>query len=670
MRMQAFRLGLILVSMFASVANGAEYASPDGKIQLRFGLGRFAGQAGVPTFSVRYLGKTVLNESRLGLELKEGGALSDLRIVGRRESRVDTNYELPVGKNRKVRDHHHEYAFTFVEKNGLRRRLIVTFRIFNDGVGVRYTLPKQEAFKEFIITRELTSIAFEGDPTIRALPRPFNSSFEDYYKTAAASQFAIENTLTLPILVGRVGGPWLGITEAALTDYAGLYLAPVQSGAFEARLAPSQTDPEVKVRGRTPFSSPWRVFMIAETPNRLLESNIVVNLNPPRAIRDPSWIKPGKVQFPWWNSYAMPSADPNETDPAKKPGVNTWTLKKYIDFCSANGIEYHSFDGLDIAWYGGSVSEPDKTADVTKAAPQIDLQDVLRYGRRKGVRPRMWMHYRALMNSPDLDKVFALYEKWGVEGIMVDFLDRDDQEMVQSYMKIIRTAAKHRLTVNFHSVWKPTGVERTYPNLLSHEAVLGAEYNKWNEQGIPPEHELDVAFVRLLAGPLDFHPGSFRPVLPEQFKPEGGATRSQGTLARQLAIYVIFESYAQMLVDYPEAYLAQPVAFEFVKRVPVSWDETKVVAGEIGQSIAIARRKGRDWFIGAFTNREAREIELSLDFLGSGEFVVEEYHDTPESRTNAESIALRRSSVKAGSRFKISLAPSGGNAIRMTPKVR
>jgi alpha-glucosidase len=295
------------------------------------------------------------------------------------------------------------------------------------------------------------------------------------------------------------------------------------------------------------------------------------------------------------------------------------------------------------------------------------MPELLRYGKEKGVKARLWMHWRALANTGNIDAVFATYQKWGIEGVMIDFLDRDDQEMVRFYTKVIQAAARHRLTVNFHGIWKPTGVERTYPNLLSHEGVMGSEYNKWRENGVTPEHELIVAFVRALAGSLDFHPGSFRPVLPQDFKPDGGAARSIGTLARQLATYVVLESGSQMLVDYPEAYLAKPEAFEFLRRVPVSWDETKVIDGRVGEFITLARRKGKEWYLGTFTDREARRIQVPLQFLGRGEFLVEMYADVLESRTDAGAIGITKKRVRADDVLSIDVAPSGGNAMRIFP---
>ncbi len=307
--------------------------------------------------------------------------------------------------------------------------------------------------------------------------------------------------------------------------------------------------------------------MVADAPGRLIESNLVFHLSAPSQIADPSWIKPGKTTFPWWNGYVLPGVD-------FKPGVNTATMKHYIDFCAAHGIPYHSLDGLDIAWYGGPI-QPNGTTDITKAAPSIDMPELLRYAREKNVRLRLWLHWLAL--KPQIDEAFRVYEAWGIEGVMVDFMDRDDQEMVAFYHEMASKAAQHHLTVTLHGAYKPTGLERTWPNVLNYEAALNQEYDKWEkpgEPGTPPAHNLDIAFVRMLAGPLDYHQGGMRSVLPENYQPHDKGPSVQGTRGHQLAMYVVYQNHLPMLADYPAAYEGQ-AGLDFLAEVPATWDETR-----------------------------------------------------------------------------------------------
>ncbi len=405
---------------------------------------------------------------------------------------------------------------------------------------------------------------------------------------------------------------WLAVTEANLTDYAGMYLSGVDGkpGTLVSKLSPlPDRKDRAKVIGKTPLASPWRVLMIADDPGRLIESHVVFHLNDPPAIKDTSWIKPGKTTFPWWNHYVLEGVD-------FKPGVNTATMKHYIDFCAEQGIPYHSLDGLDIAWYGGPI-QPRGPTDVTKTAPSIDLREVLQHAKEKGVRLRLWMHWKAL--KPQLDEAFRKYEEWGIEGVMIDFMDRDDQEMVRWYHEVAEKAASRRLTVTWHGAYKPTGMERTWPNVLSYEAALNQEYNKWQPPGVkgtPPEHNLDIAFVRMLAGPLDYHQGGMRSVLPENYRFRDVAPPVQGTRGHQLAMYVVYQNHLPMLADYPQAYRGQP-GLDFLVRVPANWNETRVLHAEMGQCLVIARRSQDAWYLGGMTAAQGRELELPLRFLGA-----------------------------------------------------
>jgi alpha-glucosidase len=670
-------IGALLVSGFARAATLSpnECSSGDGRLVFSLQL------KGDLFYQVDFAGKHILKPSRLGfdflrssstpkspigVEVQDEWQLGPLKLASTSRVHHHDSFDVPVGKTSHIDDDDEQCTFHLVERASPNREMDLEVRVFSEGLGFRYRFPKQKNMADFVIGQERTAFALGADAQLFALPLPFNSPFEAYYQSGPLKDFTADQTLALPLMMQLKNHLWIALTEAALTDYAGMYVVHTHDHTLETRLAPAQDNPAVKVKGVPPFSTPWRVILISKDPGSFLQSNMITSLNEPSQLGDVSWIHPGKVQFPWWSSYLLPDADPGEKDPSRRPGLNTWTFKKYIDFCAQNGIEAHSIDGLDLAWYGGPTSKPDSTVDVTKSIPEVDVQDILRYAKSKGVKTRLWMHQQALFHR-DLDSVFATYEKWGVEGIMIDFLNRDDQEMVRFYTDAIRKAAAHHLTINFHGIWKPTGVERTYPNLLAHEGIWGTEYDKWAKNGCPPEHQMIAAFVRGLAGAAEIHPGSFNPILPQDFHPEPKATRAQGTLARQLALYVVFYSNVPMLVDTPFAYTSRPTPFQFVKALPATWDETKVLYAEVPKAVSIARRHGRDWFIGSLTDRKAQQIELSLQFLGKGSFVAEVYSDGPEARKEAGSLDFKAIPVTAESKLKLRLAPSGGNAIRISP---
>lgn len=635
-------------------------ASPDGRLRLSFALDA----QGRPTFAVADRNATVA-QGTLGLELAGSGPLGmHLRVAESLRSSPDQTYVIPVGKASSARDHHNELVVVLEETVEPRRRLELTFRAFDDGVAFRYRLPEQPALTDIVLSGESTRLQFPGDPTARVLPLPnFTSSYENYYESRRVSELGPDRLIGLPMLLEQSTdtGPrsWIAVTEADLTDYAGMYLSGVagEPGTLAARLAPLPGRSDgAKVLGRTPFASPWRVLLIADDPGRLIESNLVFHLSAPCAIADTSWIKPGATTFPWWNGYALKGVD-------FEPGVNTATMKHYIDFCAEQGIPYHSLDGLDIAWYGGPIA-PVGPTDITKAAPSIDLPEVLRHAKAKGVRLRLWMHWKAL--KPQIDEAFALYEQWGIEGVMVDFMDRDDQEMVRFYHEMARKAAQHHLTLTLHGAYKPTGLERTWPNVLTYEAVLNQEYNKWRSpgsRGTPPAHNLDAGFVRMLAGPLDYHQGGMRSVLPEAFTPRNEAPFVQGTRGHQLAMSVVYQNHLPMLADAPDAYRGQP-GFDFLTKVPANWDETRVLHAEPGHCLVIARRRGSTWYLGGMAADPAQDLKLPLGFLGAGRYEAELYLDRPADGPDA--LTRQTVTVSASESLPVTIPRSGGFVGRLS----
>jgi alpha-glucosidase len=642
---------------------GLALASPDGRIRVVCGLANVRGEADCFAYSVWLGDKLLIDVSQLGLVFGESGPFQQnlrIRESGRREQ--DQTWDVPIGKSSRARDHFRELTVALEEQAAPHRRIDVVFRAYDDGIAFRYIFPEQPGLSDFTITAERSHFKMAGDPRAYVLPlNSFTTPHEDLYVKAGIDEITPEALAGLPLLLEHPGGPWLAITEADLTDYAGMYLAGTMGhpDTLVSSLSPWPGQSDVKVTARAPHVSPWRVVMIGDRPGDLIESNLVLNLGRPSAIADTSWIRPGKISFPWLNGYVGRDLD-------FEPGLNTATMKHYIDFCAANGIEYHSLDGREEegAWYGGPLF-PEGPVDITTARPGLDLPEVLRYAAEKGVRLRVWLHWEALM--PQIDEALAAYEQMGIEGIMVDFMDRDDQEMVGIYHEILEKAARHHLTVTFHGAFKPTGIRRTWPNLLNYEAVFNLEHNKGFRFGCPPEHNLTVPFTRMLAGPLDYHQGILRTTTEAAYRPIWRGPEMMGTVCHQLAMFVVYENYLPMVGDYPQAYI-EGGGIELLAEIPVTWDETRVIDGQVGDFIIIARRSGDTWYVGSMTDGSARTLEVPLEFLGDGQFVAETWSDDPAAIHQPAAMVRRRQHVQASQTLTLTLAPAGGNVMRLSPR--
>lgn len=648
----------------AGGAGGAVHtlSSPDGEIQVRLRLKPTPQGAQALFYSVSYGDKPILDDSRLGVSFKQGGPLGSLTIREVAERDHDETWEVPVGKSSSARDHYREATLSLEESSEPHRRIDVIVRAYDDGIAFRYRFPEQPGMSEFTITAEESHFAIAGAPRAHVLPlNGFTTPHENYYTTARIDEITPDALAGLPLLIEHPDGPWLAIAEANLTDYAGMYLAgaPEQPGTLVSSLSPWPGQAEIKVKGKTPHVSPWRVVMIGDRPGALIESNLILNLNEPNRIEDTSWIKPGKIAFPWLNGFVV-------KDQPFEAGLNMATMKHYIDFCAENGIEYHSLDGREEegAWYGGPLF-PEGPVDVTTGREGLDLPELLRYAKDKGVRLRVWLHWEAL--EPQLDEAFAAYERMGIEGVMLDFMNRDDQEMVNFYHEVLKKAAKHHLTVNFHGAYKPTGLRRTYPNLLTREAVFNLEHNKGFRFGCPPEHNLIVPFTRMLAGPLDYHQGILRTTTQAAYRPIWRGPEMMGTEMHQIAMFVVYENYLPMVGDYPEAY-EKGGGIDLLRQIPVTWDETRVINGQVGDFITIARRKGNVWFVGSMTDGTARTLTLPLDFLGDGQFTAEIYQDDPEAAYQPASFVRESRQVTAADTLDLNLAPAGGHVVRISPR--
>lgn len=650
---------LLILSTIASSGGSAPVIrthSPSGQVRIELHLQRHQELEAVPHWRVYFKDRPVVLASRLAIDLVGGPSLGGPCVI---ES-VETNshraeYAVFPGKRRQILDHYTETVVALREIAPPGRRWELALRAYDDGAALRYRFPAQEGWPGLVIAEERTEFSLPSDARAYALPlNSFTTSYERYYQKKPATEIPRDWLIGIPLLLEYPGRGWAAITEANLTNYAGMYLTGTEAreASLTSRLSPLPKDPKIAVKASLPHVSPWRVVMLAEDVGGLIESDLILNLNDPPAITDTSWIRTGKTTFPWWNGYHMENAP-------FKPGLNTATMKHYIDFCAENGIPYHSLDGYEnTAWYGGPIV-PYEGADITGALPEIDLPGVIRYARDKGVRLRLWMHWEAA--RAHMDRAFPLYRSWGIEGVMIDFMDRDDQEMVNFCRDLLRKAAENQLTVTFHGSPKPTGLERTYPNLLTSEGALNLEYNKWDETGSTPEHEVTIPFIRMLAGPLDFHQGSFRGVSVEDFKPRNIAPQVMGTPSRTLASYVVYQNHLPMVADSPSAYRGHP-GLPALARIPTSWDDTKVLSGGVGEYVVIARRRGDEWYVAAMNDRRRRALDAPLRFLGPGRYRAEIYADDQAARR----LRKRTAVVTALDTLKIQMESAGGYMARLT----
>ena len=412
---------------------------------------------------------------------------------------------------------------------------------------------------------------------------------------------------------------------------------------LESRLAPHLDDPSVAVAASLPWHSGWRIIQVADDPGRFIESDIVSNLSPESAIADTAWIKPGKASWDWWSGSLGPDG---------QPGFNTATMKYYVDFAAQSGFEYML---VDAGW--------SERFDIVHMNGKVDIPEVVRYAKAKNVKVWIWAHSQAVWKQ--MEEAFPLYEKWGVAGVKTDFVERDDQEGIDFYYRSAALAAKHHLMIDYHGATKPTGIERTWPNIMGYEGVMGMEYNKGNARD-NPTHEVTLPFTRMLAGPMDYTPGAFRNVTDAEFAQRNISPVVRGTRAHQLAMYAIYEAAFQMVSDSPAAYKDQP-AFEFIRAAPAAWDETRVLNGVPAEYITMARRHGGEWFLGSMTNWTPRDLEIPLTFLGTGKYRAEIYADATDADRYPKNVSIRKETVDSHSRLKTHLAPGGGYAVRLVP---
>lgn len=655
--LEFFFIGLFGLTASATFSQkNIQLFSPDGNIQYSFRLKDKA-----PAYSVSFKKKLLIENSGLSLSFLETGEFkNNLKVLKPVFREAVENYELIVGKVKSVKHAFKEVTIPLKETKNPFREINLVVRIFNDGLAFRYEFPEQKNWPSYSLTDENSDVNFMGDPKLLTLFLPnYTTSHEGEYSSLLLSEVKEDTLMDMPTLFEFPGGTYVAITEAALVDYAGMYLSK-HNGVLTSRLSPLPAQPGVKVKAKLPHRSPWRVMMISDRIGALIESDILTSLNEPNKIKDISWIKPGKTTFPWWNGSIIP-------DTTFAPGNNFENNQYYIDFCARNGIEYHSVvESCGHEWYtnDGNGYQPGPNVDVTKPVPGIDMQQICDYAKTKGVGIRVWVHWKALY--PKLDTAFALFEKWGLKGMMVDFMDRDDQEMTNIKEEILIKAAKHKLHIQFHGAEKPTGLSRTYPNEFTREGTLNYEVNKWDKR-VTPDHDLNIIFTRMLAGPADYHLGGFRAVPDSLFKVQYTRPLMLGTRCHMLAMYVVLENPQGMVCDYPAAYEGQP-GFDFLKQVPTVWDETKVLDAKVGEYIIVARRKDNAWYIGSINNSTAKEISISFDFLDQGEYLADVYTDAEDAGRHPDHLVKQSRAIKNTDKISLRMSAGGGMAMQIKKK--
>jgi alpha-glucosidase len=610
-------------------------------------------------YSIRFNGQPLIERSPLSLEFADGQFRNSL-LIGRPTAQVlDETYTLVVGKAKTVNSHCNETIIPLEEKAPPYRTVNLAVRAFDDGVAFRYEFPGRKDEKTFTLYEEGTTFNIVGNPKVMTLYlSSYQTSHEGRHTYVDYQQLTEKQLMDMPVLFEFPHNVFMAITEASVRDYAGMYLWK-EGGILHGKLSPKLGQEQIKVVATLPHHSPWRVMMVSDRIGALIESNILTNLNEPCKIADTSWIKPGKTTFTWWNGNMVP-------DTTFSPGNNFLTNKYYIDFAAAHHLQYHSIYGYaEQPWYvddGFDFGTPGPNADVTRSIKPLDMQYICNYAKSQGVGIHVWVNWKALYAK--LDMALAQFETWGISGMMVDFMDRDDQEMINIQEEILAKAAKHHLFIQFHGACKPSGLHRTYPNEFTREGTLNYEVYKWDTI-INADHDITMPFTRLLAGPTDYHLGGFRAVPRAQFQVHYTHPLVTSTRCHMLAMYVVLESYLSMVCDVPNAYEGQP-GFDFLQDLPTVWDETKVPIASVNEYVAVARRKDGVWYVGALNNHAARTLELRLDFLEKGTYSANIYRDATDANMHPNHLIKETKIVKAGDAILLPLAGDGGAVIRIS----
>ena len=644
-----FTLALAACAVIWTAAAPADESvtSPDGRVKVTVDTGRKI------AWSLSVDGVTVINPSPIALKLYKGDTLGErAKLRGAKTVAVNETIVPPVAEKRaQIPDQCNELRLDFDDGFSL------VVRAYNDAAAYRIVTARDG---EMIVENETAAFNLAGDYTLhRTTAKNVNVSFESPYKVEKASEWKPGVLAFLPLLAAADGGLRLVITEADLNAYPGMFLVRDEketqrlSGLFAPypKVETPDGDRHIKVRETEPFIAkttgtrafPWRVVGIARKDIELIENDIVYRLGTPCALADTSWIKPGKVAWDWWNAnnlWGVPF----------KAGINTDTYKYYIDFAAKNRLEYII---LDEGW--------SDTRDLTKLKPEVNLEELIRYGAEKNVKLILWCVWCTL--DRQRDEVLPWLEKMGIAGVKVDFMDRDDQVIVEFYERMAKATAEHRLLLDFHGAYKPTGLRRTWPNLITREGVAGMEQSKWSAIS-DPVYTTSIPYIRMFAGPMDYTPGAMRNAQKGDFKPVFTMPASLGTRCQQLAMYVVFESPLQMLSDSPSAYEREPECTSFIAGCPTTWDETRGIDGKVGEFVVVARAKGGAWWLGAMNNWDAREVSVPLSFLGKGTWKADTFADGPNAEHAGIDFARAAATVSATDTITLKLAPGGGYAAK------
>lgn len=637
-------IALLLLFAYPSLAQNYKLTSPDGRIEVLLDV------ADQISWSVTLNGNPVIKKAVLGLDFSEGPDFGpDPKVNKQNIQTVATTIRPAIPhKDAEIKDEYTALTLTFKNKFQLN------FRAYNDGVAYQMVDDNKGARE---VMEETMALTFpKGARSLFPEEESMYSHNERIYLDKALSNISAEQFCSLPVMFMTDYGKVL-LTETALHDYPGMFVRGNGNTTMEAifpkyvlkaidnpaqpdrnQILEEEADYIAKVTGARSY--PWRVFIISDDDRTFIESNLTYQLSKPQAIQNTDWIKPGKVAWDWYNANNIYGVD-------FKSGLNTPTYKYYIDFAAANGIEYVI---LDEGW-------TKSTTEILGFNPDIDVPELIRYGKEKGVELILWALWKPL--DANLDEILNTYKSWGVKGIKVDFMQRNDQYMVSSYERIAKKCAELELMVDFHGAFKPSGLRRVYPNVINYEGVKGNENNKWSAD-ITPEHNVTIPFIRMAAGPMDFTPGAMLNAHEENYLVSFERPMGLGTRAHQVAMYVVFEAPLQMLCESPSRYYEEQETVDFITQIPTTWDETVVLQAAVGDYVVVARRKGDRWYIGGMTDATARSLELDFSFLGAGTYTAEIFKDGVNSDRFAADYAKETQELTQDSKMKIELAADGG----------
>ena len=638
---------VLSVTTFAQSAKTYHVKSPDGKIDLTVTVNKTV------SWSVIHEETDVILPSTISMSLDKGDVLGKNAIVKSAKTVIANEViKTPFYKKAEVKDNYTQLLLTFKGDYGL------AFRAYNDGVAYRFVIVRKGTIT---VKNEEANFNFKDDdkaflPFVNDYRNhdKFNTSFESHYDNINLSAIKKDSLAFMPVLVDLGNGKKAVILEADLQDYPGMYVTGQDQHGLKGVFAPYPTEEASKginyvVNSRANYiaktvgtrSFPWRVVVISTEDKQLANNDMMQRLAEPSRVTDVSWIKPGKVAWDWWNDWNISHVD-------FKAGINVPTYKYYIDFAAANKLEYII---IDEGWSDDH--------DLNKF--KLDVQEIVNYGKQKNVGVILWSTWYAITRDPD--NLFAKFAKMGVKGFKIDFIDRDDQKAVSSLYDLAQKAANNHMLVDYHGMYKPSGMQRTFPNVINCEGVKGLENMKWGVDN-QPGYDVSIPFIRMMAGPMDYTPGAMRNASKAAFRPVNDNPMSQGTRSHQLAMYTIFEAPLQMLSDNPTTYMREQESTDFIAAVPTTFDETVALDGKVGEYVSIARRKGNTWFAGAMTNWDAREIKVDLSFLGEGKYKAILFEDGANADRDGTDYTRKVITVTSKDHLDIQMASGGGWAAR------